>query len=373
MAKNREKGVIQEVLQTAGITINGDNGYDIQVHNENLYKRCFSDGLLGVGEAYMDGWWDSIELDQLIERVTRVNIRGTVEKNWKLVWAVLKSRLMNLQKISRAFVVGEQHYDVGNDLYKAMLDKRMLYTCGYWKNTDNLDASQEAKLELVCRKIGLEPGMSVLEYGCGFGSFAKYAAEKYGARVTGLTVSKEQAKLGREMCKGLPVDILLEDYRKINGKFDRVISIGILEHVGYKNYRTYMERAFATLKKDGIAFIHTIGANKSNTALNPWIHKYIFPNGMIPSISQISTAMEGLFVVEDWHNFGEDYDKTLMAWHENFENAWPELQSQYDDRFYRMWRYYLLSSAGAFRARDMQLWQIVMTKPGRKQPDCRIT
>jgi len=373
MAKNKEKGVIKELLHAAGVTINGDKAYDIQVHNENFYTRCLSDGLLGIGEAYMDGWWDCAELDQLIERVSRANIREKFEKNWKLACEILKSRVFNLQKISRAFIVGEQHYDVGNDLYTAMLDKRMLYTCGYWKNADNLNDSQEAKLELVCKKIGLEPGMTVLEYGCGFGSFAKYAAEKYGAKVTGLTVSKEQAKLGCEMCKGLPVEILLEDYRKINGKFDRVISIGIMEHVGYKNYRTYMERTDTALKDDGIAFIHTIGSNKSSTTINPWTHKYIFPNSMLPSISQLSTAMEGLFIMEDWHNFGEDYDKTLMAWHDNFEKAWPDLKSQYSERFHRMWRYYLLSSAGAFRARAMQLWQIVMAKPGRKQPDCRIT
>jgi len=373
MAKNNEKAVLEKFLQKAGVTINGDKPYDIQVHNDKMYKRCFSDGLLGIGESYMDGWWDCEELDQLIERVTRINIRKTFEKNWKLVWPILKFRIFNLQKISRAFIVGEKHYDVGNDLYKAMLDNRMLYTCGYWKNAGNLDDSQEAKLELVCKKIGLEQGMTVLEYGCGFGSFAKYAAEKYGAKVTGLTVSKEQVKLGQEMCKGLPVEILLEDYRKINGEFDRVISIGILEHVGYKNYRTYMERTHRNLKDDGIAFIHTIGANVSNTGANPWTHKYIFPNGMLPSIAQISTAMEGLFVMEDWHNFGEDYDKTLMAWYDNFEKAWPELKTQYGERFYRMWRYYLLTCAGAFRARDIQLWQIVMTKPGRKQPACRIS
>jgi len=373
MAKNKEKEIFQDVLHKAGVTVNGNKPYDIQIHNDKLYKRCFRDGLLSIGEAYMDGWWDCEALDQLIEKVTRADIRKLFEKNWALAWTVLKSRLFNLQKISRAFIVGQQHYDVGNDLYTAMLDKRMLYTCGYWKNADTLDDAQEAKLELVCRKIGLEPGMTVLEYGCGFGSFAKYAAEKYGAKVTGLTVSKEQVQYACETCKDLPVDIRLEDYRNITGTFDRVISIGILEHVGYKNYRTYMERAYNALKDDGIAFIHTIGANQSTTTVNPWTHKYIFPNGMLPSISQIAKAMEGLFVMEDWHNFGEDYDKTLMAWYDNFEKAWPDLKAAYGDRFYRMWRFYLLTCAGSFRARDIQLWQIVMTKPGRKQPECRIT
>jgi cyclopropane-fatty-acyl-phospholipid synthase len=248
----------------------------------------------------------------------------------------------------------------------------MLYTCGYWAAVDNLDAAQEAKLDLVCRKINLEPGMTVLDLGCGYGSFAKYAAQRFGARVTGVTVSKEQVELGAELCRGLPVELRLEDYRQVTGKYDRVISIGILEHVGYKNYRTYMQKVDQCLKDDGIAFIHTIGNNVSSITSNPWTTKYIFPNGMLPSIAQIARAMEGLFVMEDWHNFGQHYDKTLMAWHANFEAAWPEFKAKYGERFYRMFRFYLLSSAGAFRARSIQLWQIVMTKPGRDCPDCRI-
>jgi len=373
MAGDNAKNVITGLLRKAGITVNGDQPSDIQVHNEDFYQRILQEGLLGAGEAYMDGWWDCARLDQLVERIARAGLRGDVEKNGRFLWTVLKSRLFNRQKISRSFRVGEQHYDVGNDLYRAMLDKRMLYTCGYWKNAEHLDAAQEAKLKLICKKIGLAPGMTVLEFGCGFGAFAKYAAERYDVAVTGLTVSKEQAKLGREMCQDLPVQILLADYRNIDGKYDRVISIGIMEHVGYKNYRTYMERSRALLNDNGIAFIHTIGANQSRTHTNGWTEKYIFPNSMIPSIAQLANAMEGLFVMEDWHNFGEDYDKTLMAWHANFENAWPELKSRYDDRFYRMWRYYLLTCAGSFRARDLQLWQIVLNSPGWEQPDCRIS
>ena len=373
MTNDKAKDLVGRLLDSAGITLNGDKPYDILVKNENLYKRILHDGILGLGEAYMDDWWTCVCLDHLADRLARTNIRKEIEKSWKLRRAVLKSRISNLQKPSRSFQVGEKHYDVGNDLYRVMLDRRMLYTCAYWKNSNNLDEAQAAKLDLICRKIGLKPGMTVLEFGCGFGAFAKYAAEKYGVQVTGMTVSKEQAKLGREMCKGLPVEILLEDYRKISGKYDRVISIGIMEHVGYKNYRTYMQRTNETLKDDGIAFIHTIGGNYSSTTANRWTTKYIFPNSMIPSIAQISKAMEGLFVMEDWHNFGEDYDKTLMAWHDKFEKAWPDLKTHYDDRFYRMWRFYLLTSAGSFRSRSLQLWQIVMTKPGKKQPNCRFS
>jgi len=372
MSKKARK-FVEELAAEAGITINGNKPYDLTVKNDKFYQRLLTDGMLGVGESYMDDWWVSQALDELVDKVSRIDILKKIKGNWKIAWYILKAQIFNMQKISRAFQVGEEHYDVGNDLYKAMLDKRMLYTSGYWKDADNLDDAQENKLDLVCRKIGLKEGMTVLELGCGFGSFAKFAAENYGAHVTGLTVSKEQVKLGQEMNKGLPVEIRLEDYRKVTGKYDRVISIGIMEHVGYKNYRTYMEKAHECLKDDGIAFIHTIGGNVSSKITNAWTNKYIFPNGQLPSISQLAEAMEGLFVMEDWHNFGEDYDRTLMAWNDNFVKAWPELKKDYSDRFYRMWQFYLLGCAGAFRARDMQLWQIVMTKPGLTRPDCRLS
>ncbi len=372
MAIKEAKKVFLQLMDSAGITVNGDRPFDIQVHNENFYARVLDEGSLGLGESYMDRWWDCQAVDQFIDKVLRANLEEKIKRNWQIMWNLLKSNIFNLQKVSRAFHVGKQHYDIGNDLYREMLDKRMAYTCGYWENASNLDDAQTAKLDLVCRKIDLRAKMTVLDLGCGFGSFAKYAAEKYGAIVKGVTVSGRQAELGMKMCNGLPVEIELKDYRNVNGKFDRVISIGIMEHVGYKNYRTYMEKVNQTLKDDGIAFIHTIGGNYSKTAADPWINKYIFPNGMLPSIAQIGKAMERLFVMEDWHNFGPDYDKTLMAWHDNFKKGWRKLSSKYGDRFYRMFIFYLLGCAGAFRSRSIQLWQIVMTKPGRKQPKCRV-
>ena len=373
MAQRRAEKIGEELLSLAGITVNGKNPYDVRVHNRGFYQRVLRAGALGLGESYMDGWWDCPAVDQFIDKILLANLEDKVKGSLKLTWHALKSKLFNLQRIGRAYQVGERHYDLGNDFYKAMLDKRMLYTCGYWKTARNLDEAQEAKLKLVCQKVNLEPGLRVLELGCGWGSFAKYAAENYGAVVTAVTVSRQQVELGRKLCQGLPVRIELEDYRNVSGIYDRVVSIGILEHVGYKNYRTYMETANRCLKDDGIAFIHTIGGNVSATTANAWTTKYIFPNGLIPSMAQIGKAMENLFVMEDWHSFGPDYDKTLMAWHANFEKAWPELKHKYGERFYRMWRFYLLSAAGGFRSRTNQLWQIVMTKHGRNQPDCRIS
>ncbi|HEV8246884.1 MAG TPA: class I SAM-dependent methyltransferase, partial [Polyangiaceae bacterium] len=232
--------------------------------------------------------------------------------------------------------------------------------------------AQRAKLDLVCKKLGLRSGMKVLELGCGWGTFAKFAAEHYGAEVTGYTVSKEQVALGRALCKGLAVDLRLEDYRKATGQYDRVVSIGMMEHVGHKNHRAYFETVDRCLKSDGLAFVHTIGSNVSETIIDSFFHKYLFPNALIPSLAQITRAAEGLFVVEDVHNIGPSYDPTLMAWHENFEAAWPELRAHYGDRFYRLWRFYLLSSAGSFRARFTQLFQLVLSRPGTPQPECRF-
>ena len=338
-----------------------------------IYERVINEGELGLGESYMDNWWDAEKVDELICKILKVRVDQKIKRKFSILFKLFKARSFNLQSKRRAFIIGERHYDLGNDLFQNMLDKRMNYSCAYWKNADNLDEAQEAKLDLLCRKINAQPGMRILELGCGWGSFAKYAAEKYGAHVLGVTVSKEQVELGMQLCRGLPVELRLQDYREVNGTYDAVISIGIMEHVGYRNYRTYMEVVNRCLKDDGIAFIQTIGGNTSLTTVNAWADTYMFPNGMLPSMAQLIIAMEGLFVVEDWHNFGPDYDKTLMTWYDNFENSWDALKRNYDERFRRMWRYYLLSAAGGFRSRSTQLWQTVMTKPGTRQPCCRLS
>ena len=276
----------------------------------------------------------------------------------------LGAALANLQNQTRVHGNIKHHYDIGNDLYKAMLDKRMVYTCAYWDETRSLDEAQEVKLEMVCRKLGLQQGQRILDIGCGWGSFARYAAENYGANVVGITISKEQVELGMRLCSGLPVQIRLQDYRDLNEKFDHVVSLGMFEHVGYKNYKTYMETVASSLSDNGVFLLQTIGSNISVHTTDTWINKYIFPNSMLPSIKQIGQSIERLFVMEDWRNFGTHYDKTLMAWFQNFDSNWNSLKSNYTDRFYRMWKYYLLSCAGAFRSRKTQLWQIALSKNG---------
>jgi cyclopropane-fatty-acyl-phospholipid synthase len=369
----KSESIVRKLLESADIQVNGERPWDIQVHDQGFFDRILRDASLGLGEAYMDGWWDCDSIDAFIDRILRANLREEVENNLRLAWHVLKAKLVNRQSRIKSLEVAEQHYDLGNDLYRAMLDKRLNYTCAYWKNADNLDQAQENKLEMVCQKIGIYPGMHILELGCGWGSFAKYAAEKHGAHIVGINISKEQVRLGRELCRGLPVDLRLQDYREVEGQYDAVISIGVMEHVGHKNYHTYFKVVDRCLKEDGIAFVHTIGSNRSITTGEPWTDKYIFPNGVLPSITQLGKAFEGLFVMEDWHNIGPHYDPTLMAWHANFNRSWPELKEKYGDRFKRMWDYYLLSSAGGFRSRSQQLWQIVFTRIGTTQPVCRIS
>jgi cyclopropane-fatty-acyl-phospholipid synthase len=357
--------IMREMLAGAGVTIGGSAPWDIQVHDPRLYARVLRDGNLGVGESYVEGWWDCEALDQMIDRVTRA--RMSLGSNWALLTHVAKARLFNLQ-VLRPFEVGQRHYDVGNDLYRAMLGPRMVYTCAYFRDADTLDAAQEAKLDLVCRKIGLRPGMRVLDLGCGWAGFAAFAAEKYGASVVGYTVSKEQQAWAREHYGHLAIDIRLDDYRNATGRYDAVVSIGLMEHVGPKNHRAYMELAARCLNPGGIVFMHTIGGAGTRTHIDPWFDKYIFPNAVVPTLGQLVTAMEEVLVPEDIQNIGPHYDRTLMAWWQNFDAAWPTLRPHYGDRFYRMWRFYLLISAAYFRAREHNLYQIVATPVGDPQP-----
>jgi len=358
----------RELLASAGVTVGGDAPWDIEVHDDRLWQRVLRDGTLGAGESYVDGWWDTPALDQFIARVLRVRLGDTLRDNWAVLPHVLRARVLNLQSITRAFGNGQHHYDIGNDLYEAMLGPTMSYTCASWSHATTLDDAQRAKHELVCRKLGVAKGMRVLDLGCGWGGFAAHAAAHHGAHVTGITVAKEQVAWARDTYADLSVDIRLDDYRKATGSYDAVVSIGLMEHVGPKNYRGYMEVVDRCLAPGGVAFVHTIAGNRPRAHIEPWFDRYIFPNAVLPTLAQLVAAAEGIFVVEDVHNLGEDYDRTLLAWWHNFDDAWPKLRARYGDPFYRMWKYYLLSSAGAFRSRSQQLIQMVLTRPGTRAP-----
>ncbi len=356
------KKIVSSYLEKADITINGQNKFDIKVNNENFYKFVLFNGSLGLGESYMEGWWECEAIDEMIFKILKAGLNKKKSKHEFI--NNIKAFIFNLQKKSKAFEIGEKHYDKGNELFENMLDKYMNYSCAYWKNADNLDEAQIAKMDLICRKLNLKKNQKILDIGCGFGGFLRYAAEKYGIKGVGITVSKEQAKFAQNFCKNLPIEIRIDDYRNIkNEKFDHIVSIGMFEHVGYKNYKKFMKKVSELLKDDGLFLLHTIGTDISGKSTDPWINKYIFPNGMLPSPKQITISIEKIFKIEDWHNFGVYYDKTLMEWFKNFENYWQNKFS-HKNKFYRMWKYYLLSCAGAFRARNIHVWQIVFSKNG---------
>jgi len=362
---DKYKKTVEEILGLAGVEINGSNPWDIRIHNDQFYRKVITEGELGMGESYMDNWWDAEKIDELIFKIVKTRPEEKIRLKFPILLKIISARVFNLQSKRRAFIIGEKHYDLGNDLFQNMLDNRMIYSCAYWKDADNLYKAQEDKLELICRKINLRPGMRVLDIGCGWGAFGKYAAQKYNVEVIGITVSKEQVELGRKLCEGLPVEFRLMDYRDLNEKFDRIVSVGMVEHVGYKNYKTYFEIASKCLKDESLFLLQTIGNIKSDKGIDAWTDKYIFPNGMLPSVTQLGKAIETLFVMEDLHNLGADYDKTLMAWFENFNRNWDKIKNRYSERFFRMWKYFLLSAAGAFRSGIRnQLWQIVLSKNG---------
>ncbi len=314
----------------------------------------------------MDGWWSCAALDQLFDRLLSARLDKKVKNERRILAAALSAKIMNAQSRSKAYIIGKRHYDIGNRLFSFMLDKRMNYSCGYWEKATTIDGAQKAKLDLICKKLLLKPGMTVLDIGCGWGGFAKWAAEKYAVKVLGITVSHEQVKFARDFCKAFDVKIELQDYRELKGEFDRIVSIGMFEHVGPKNYPTFMKVVRHCLKADGLFLLHTIAANTSVYSMDPWISKYIFPNSILPSAQQIFEASEGILILEDWHSFGQYYDQTLMAWHQNFTRNWDKVKDMYDNRFYRMWTYYLLSCAGAFRSRRNQLWQMVFSIKGQR-------
>jgi cyclopropane-fatty-acyl-phospholipid synthase len=354
------------LLADADVVPGRGGSCDPVIHDARFFGRVFAQGSLGLGESYMDGWWDVESLDGMLYRLVRVGVDERVQG--LAAWLDrLRARLLNLQTARRSREVGVRHYDIGNDLFARMLGRRLVYSCGYWRTATDLDAAQEAKLDLTCRKLGLEPGMRVLDIGCGWGEALKFAAERYGVSGVGVTISQEQADYARELCAGLPVEIRLQDYRDLAEPFDRIFSIGMFEHVGVRNYATYFDIAHRCLADhdDGLFLLHTIGGNTSVRYTDPWIARYIFPNSMLPSVEQVAAAVEGRFVVEDWHSFGSDYDRTLQAWRANVEAAWGDLPARYDERFRRMWRYYLAGSMASFRARRIQLWQLVLSPRGR--------
>lgn len=359
------KKMIEHISQKKGIDvrINGDRPHDIQVHNPQFYRRVLANYSLGVGEGYMDGDWSCQDLEGMLTKCLQTFSKSENAS----IFSGLQHRLLNMQSVIRSKKVAKEHYDIGNDLYEAMLDPYMQYSCGYWKEAGSLEEAQIAKMDLICRKLRLKKGCTVLDIGCGYGGLMKYMIDDYEVDAAGLTVSEEQQKYGTEKY-GLD-KLHLQDYRELFDyppkSYDRVVAVGPLEHVGYKNYPGFFKAARHVLKDDGIFLLHGIGGNVSVTRPDDWVDKYIFPNGMTPSISQIGKAIEGLWVMEDWHNFGPSYARTLDAWNRRSKEFFKG-SDRYSARFQRMWEFYLVGCKVVFDIRASQLWQVLLTPHGVK-------
>lgn len=360
-----------------GLLSPSDAPWGIEIRDESVIRRVAREGIFGLGEAYLEDLWTADRLDEVMYRAfTLPAPRPSAIARAKWVLTVAEQRLFNRQSGRRAFNIGIRHYDLGNDLFRCMLDESMTYTCGYWANARTLNEAQEAKLELVCRKLRLRPGLHVLDIGCGWGNFARYAAERYGVRVTGITVSRQQAEVARQRCEGLPVEIRLQDYREVSETFDRIASIEMIEAVGRKNIPTFFRVVDRCLKDGGLFVLQAISANtlsrSSDWRLDQfalWLLKYIFPDGYLPKQSEL-TGLEGTSLrIEDRQSFGHDYDRTLLAWADNFNAGWDRLRNQYDEVFRRRWNFYLHGCAAAFRARLLHVYQIVYAKGGSRPFD----
>lgn len=377
MKHDRERELIQNILTPMDITLGGDNPWDIKVNSPEVYGRVLKDGLLGAGESYMRGEWDCSDIPQLVAKVYEGNVEAHLRRNPMLLFKIAWQRFAGGYGKAQALEVGRRHYDLSNDLFQAMLGDRLVYTCGYWKDAKTLEEAQEAKLDLVARKVGLKEGMRVLDIGGGWGSFAEFVAQ-CGVSVVNITVSKEQVALANERTRGLPVENRLQDYRDVkDGPYDVIVSMGMFEHVCGPNYRRFMEVVHSNLADNGLFLLHTIGSDGRLFSEGSWVTKYIFPHSEIPDTKRLEKSYEGLFERKDWHKFGADYEKTLMEWFKRFDAHWPRLRPLFakdwkdPEVFYRMWKLYLLGSAGSFRAKSLDLWQMVFSKHGI-QRDYRI-
>ncbi|NIL93344.1 MAG: cyclopropane fatty acyl phospholipid synthase [Woeseiaceae bacterium] len=369
------KRIVTNTLARADVVVNGERPWDIQVHNERFYRRA-ARGTLGLGESYMDGDWDVESLDALFRHFVTAELRSSLIYRLNHASLVLRARLRNLQSKRRSLAVAEEHYDLDHRMYEQFLGPWNQYTCCFFFNDDDdLRQAEVNKLEIICNKLEIDENDRVLDIGCGWGGFAKYAAATRGCELTGVTISTEQAQFARDHTEGLPVDIVLSDYRDLpstlDSKYDKILICGMLEHVGYKNYRSLMQVVSHMLDDDGLFLLHTIGNSDETLIADRWIEKYIFRNSMAPSLPQLAAALQGPFTVHAWENYGHYYSSTLQAWYDKFEKNWDniaalESKHAFDEKFRRMWRYYLLSSKAMFDVENLLLWQIVMSKAGKR-------
>lgn len=354
--------LLEPLLARAGVKVDGKEPWDIQVADQRFFRTVLTQGSLGLGEAYLRGWWTCNDLEELSYRLIRSGLYKTSLLLPQPVLANLLHATINQQSKEKSLRVAVQHYSLGNDVFLDFLGRHHLYSCGYFKDTDDLDVAQRQKLEKVCRLLDLRPGDRVLDVGGGWGEFARYAATQHGCEVTSINIADEQIKFAREYCKDASVEIRRCDYRDVTGRFDKIVVMAMLTHVGYKNYRGFMEVMDRCLEPGGLMLVESVGGHKSRKDCEPWINRYIFPGGVVPSLEQFDRAVAGLFARKALDEFGSSYVHTLRAWHRNFVQAWPAHRSRYDDRMRLMFEYFFLTVAGAFRAGYLLHWHLLFQK-----------
>ncbi|MGB4076280.1 MAG: cyclopropane fatty acyl phospholipid synthase [Minisyncoccia bacterium] len=367
--------MLQSLLdsQDIGVSLDGNNSWDPRIRNERFYERVLREGRLGAAESYMDGRWECSNLPELFYRLLS---SGFDQKLYELpALRFLESLrrfgmgLWNRQTKERSLAVGEVHYD-DRVFQTAALGDRMVASCAYYdRGASTLDEAQDHKMALICEKLYLEDGHRLLDIGCGWGTLMHYAESTRALRAIGLTISRDQQEYARKRYPEKNLEFLLEDYRDFKasaGSFERVVSVGMLEHVGKKNYPTYFNRVRHFLAEDGLFLLHSIVGRQRENGTDPFIDKYIFPNGELPTMAEILESVEGTFVVEDLHNLGTNYEWTLRAWRENLQLRWSDIVAAHGMRTARMYEYYLAISEAAFRSRTLNVVQIVLSPRGKR-------
>ncbi len=360
-------------VRTFGKAGTGPTG-GLIIKNPDFYDRVVRDGSLGMGESYMEGWWDA-EGDDIVSAIGIIisnQLEKTIRVSPSLMLSAASTKIFaNVSRVRSKSNI-QQHYDVGNDFYELFLDENMAYTCGYQKDpNDTIEDMQNQKHERVARKLGLKAGESMVDLGCGFGGMLRYGAKNFGIKGMGVTLSEGQYEWANKKMQeeGLHDNIRVElkDYRDMTGTFDHVVSIGLAEHTWQRGYETFIGKISELLKEGGVGLVHTIGVTSPpHETTDAWINRYIFPDGRLPRLEELIEEMRraGL-TVGHVENFKLHYAETLRHWKEKFNKNRATIKAmapEYNEEFLRMWDYYLQVCEAGFRYGELQLYQILFCK-----------
>lgn len=364
------EGLVRSILESAGIQANGTETWDPRINDQRFWNRVAMDGMLGLGDSYVDRWWDSDDIPEFFNRAIRGRLLVWTSRSHHAILKRIRDWAFNPQNPRRAVANVKAHYTERDELVLGMLGPWNAYSCAFFEDPEHpaegLAVAEARKLELICRKLSLNSSDRFLDIGCGWGSLLGYAQKHYGVKGDGITPAPNQAAF---VSRTYGLTVYERDYRRIDTHYDRIASVGMYEHVGPKNARTYMETVNRSLNKNGLFLLHFFGRPSADIPLlDTWTDRYIFPGAYLPTSAETHAAAEGLLEIVHQDEWGRHYDPTLCAWERNFEEyAVREGLKERNQALYRMWRYYLLSAAGAFRSGDIALWQMVFKKRGSRR------